>query len=146
MGAAGKKRVLGNATNAPAKRALVSKFVAESTAAEHGKTVKRAEWRLVIPTHVAESREQAWAEAGEGAVAFQAGYREETLGIPRGFEGRREDVARDMVERGNSRQEAERSIDFVLHVARYLGEAMMTFSEIERAVGLDLALRFGKGR
>ena len=51
--------------------------------------------------HLAETRKEAWAQAGEGAVAFQAGYREDTLGIPRGFEGKREDVAKEMVARNS---------------------------------------------
>ncbi|HWO73240.1 MAG TPA: LLM class flavin-dependent oxidoreductase [Dehalococcoidia bacterium] len=32
--------------------------IAEQTAAEHGKTVKREEWRLVVHAHIAETREQ----------------------------------------------------------------------------------------
>ena len=71
--------------------------IAEDLAEKHGKTVDRNQWRLVIPVHLAESREQAWAQAEAGAVEFQAGYREETLGIPRGFAGERKDVAREMV-------------------------------------------------
>ncbi|MDX2381704.1 MAG: LLM class flavin-dependent oxidoreductase [Acidimicrobiia bacterium] len=73
--------------------------IAEDMADKHGKSVDRSNWRLVIPVHLAETRKDAWAQAGEGAVAFQAGYREETLGIPRGFEGKREDVAKEMVAR-----------------------------------------------
>lgn len=74
--------------------------IAEAKAAEHGKSVSRANWRLVIPVHLAESREAAFAQCEQGGIHFQAGYREETLGIPRGFEGSRERVVRDMVERG----------------------------------------------
>lgn len=73
--------------------------IAEDTAQKNGKSVDRRNWRLVIPVHIAESTKDAWAQAGDGAVAFQAGYREETLGIPRGFEGKREDVAKEMVAR-----------------------------------------------
>ena len=73
--------------------------IAEDMAKQHDKQVDRSQWRLVIPVHLAETRKDAWAQAGEGAIAFQVGYREETLGIPRGFEGKREDVAREMVAR-----------------------------------------------
>jgi limonene 1,2-monooxygenase len=73
--------------------------IAQEMAEKHGKTVDRANWRLVIPVHLAQTRKEAWAQVGEGAVAFQAGYREETLGLPRGFEGPRADVAKEMVAR-----------------------------------------------
>ena len=73
--------------------------IAEAAADKHGKSVDRANWRLVIPVHLAHTRKEAWAQAGAGAVAFQAGYREETLGLPRGFDGPREDVAKQMVAR-----------------------------------------------
>lgn len=75
--------------------------IAEDMAKQHGKQVDRSQWRLVIPVHLAETRKDAWAQAGDGAIAFQAGYREETLGIPRGFESKREDVAREMVARNS---------------------------------------------
>lgn len=75
--------------------------IAQEMAEQHGKQVDRSQWRLVIPVHLAETRKDAWAQAGDGAIAFQAGYREETLGIPRGFEGKREDVAKEMVARNS---------------------------------------------
>jgi len=73
--------------------------IAEDYAEQYGKTVDRNEWRLVIPVHIAESREEAWRECESGAVEFQVGYREQTLGIPRGFDGPREQVARELVAR-----------------------------------------------
>lgn len=73
--------------------------IAETAAAEHGQRVDRAEWRLVIPVHLAQSRDEAFEQAEHGAIEFQAGYREETLGIPRGFDGDRAAIARDMVAR-----------------------------------------------
>jgi limonene 1,2-monooxygenase len=75
--------------------------IAETTAAEHGKQVNRRDWRLVIPVHLAESGDEAWAQCETGAIAFQVGYREKTLGIPRGFECEESRVAREMVARGN---------------------------------------------
>jgi limonene 1,2-monooxygenase len=74
--------------------------IAEEQADSSGHEVSRANWRLVIPVHLAESREEAFAQCEQGGIDFQAGYREETLGIPRGFEGSRDCVVRDMVERG----------------------------------------------
>ena len=54
--------------------------VAEESAAKNGKTVKREEWRLSIPVHLAETREKALAEARQGAGQFQREYFEDTIG------------------------------------------------------------------
>ena len=50
--------------------------IAEESAAEHGKTVCRDDWRLVIPVHLAESRK----EARLGAGRYLREYSEHTLG------------------------------------------------------------------
>ena len=63
--------------------------------------MNRAEWRLVIPTHIAASREEAFAQCREGAIRFQVEYRERTIGIPRGFECPDERLPEEMVARGN---------------------------------------------
>jgi limonene 1,2-monooxygenase len=59
--------------------------IAEETAAKHGKTVRRDEWRLVVPVYLAESREEALLEARLGAGRFQREYFGDTLGqqVPR---------------------------------------------------------------
>jgi limonene 1,2-monooxygenase len=54
--------------------------IAEESAAEHGKAVDRDEWRLVIPVHLAETREEAINDARIGAGRFQREYFETTLG------------------------------------------------------------------
>ena len=54
--------------------------VAETSAAEHEKTVSRDEWRLVIPVHLAETREEAINDARMGGGYFQREYLEETIG------------------------------------------------------------------
>ena len=46
--------------------------VAEETAAEHGKTMNRDEWRLVLHVHLAESRREALEQARAGAGALSA--------------------------------------------------------------------------
>jgi limonene 1,2-monooxygenase len=56
--------------------------IAEETAAKYGKTVRREEWRLVIPVYLAESREEAFREARLGAGRFQREYFGDTLGHP----------------------------------------------------------------
>jgi limonene 1,2-monooxygenase len=59
--------------------------IAEETAAKYGKTVRRDEWRLVVPVYLAESREEALQEARLGAGRFQREYFGDTLGqqVPR---------------------------------------------------------------
>jgi limonene 1,2-monooxygenase len=59
--------------------------IAAETAAQHGKTVSRDEWRLVVPMYLAESREEAFREARLGAGRFQREYFGDTLGndVPR---------------------------------------------------------------
>ncbi|MCH2171744.1 LLM class flavin-dependent oxidoreductase [Myxococcota bacterium] len=42
--------------------------VCEEKAAEHDRQVDRSHWRLVAPMHIAESREQAWADMEHGML------------------------------------------------------------------------------
>jgi limonene 1,2-monooxygenase len=39
---------------------------AEEAAAEHGQTLDRDKWRIALPVHVAETREEAYADVREG--------------------------------------------------------------------------------
>jgi limonene 1,2-monooxygenase len=55
--------------------------IAEETAAEHGQTVRREEWRLVVHVHLAESRKEAIAQARVRAGHYQQEYFEKTLGL-----------------------------------------------------------------
>ena len=54
--------------------------VAEDSAAEHGQTVDRDEWRLVLPVHLAETRKEAFEDARIGAGRYQREYFEHTMG------------------------------------------------------------------
>jgi limonene 1,2-monooxygenase len=54
--------------------------IAEETAAKHGKTMNRAEWRLVTPLHVAPTREEALADIQEGGTEFLRKYWVDALG------------------------------------------------------------------
>lgn len=74
--------------------------IAEEAAAEHGQKVYREEWRLVIPVHLAETRQDALNEARLGAGQFQREYFEETLGRPPIFHGPLEEVIDFMVDLG----------------------------------------------
>ncbi len=49
--------------------------VCEEAAAEHGQAVDRSSWRLVVPMHIAETREQARADMEHGTLRL-AGYME----------------------------------------------------------------------
>jgi limonene 1,2-monooxygenase len=73
--------------------------IAEQTAAEHGKTVSRDEWRLVLHVHLAETREQALAEVRTRAGAYWRDYFEDTVGFPRPFESSKDQVVDGMAER-----------------------------------------------
>ncbi len=55
---------------------------AEAAAAEHGQTVDRADWRVLMAWHLAETREQAVAEAAQGLHRWHNEYNVEILGRP----------------------------------------------------------------
>ena len=55
---------------------------AEKAAAEAGRTVDRAEWRLVQTMHLAETREQAFAEVEAGRIYELHNYWQPVLGRP----------------------------------------------------------------
>ena len=74
--------------------------IAEETAAEHGKTVKREEWRLVMPVHLAESRKEAVEQARVAAGNFQRNYYENTLGQDPVIDGPADKIIDTMVENG----------------------------------------------
>jgi limonene 1,2-monooxygenase len=55
---------------------------AEESAEKFGNTVHRADWRIVMSWHVAETREQARAEAGDGLLRWHNEYTVGTLMRP----------------------------------------------------------------
>jgi limonene 1,2-monooxygenase len=55
---------------------------AEESARKHGNTVDRANWRVLLSWHIAETREQARREAGEGLMRWNNEYVYETLKRP----------------------------------------------------------------
>ncbi len=55
---------------------------AEDSAAEHGNTVDRRDWRIVMNWHIAETRERARAEARDGLLRWHNEYNVETLQRP----------------------------------------------------------------
>jgi limonene 1,2-monooxygenase len=73
--------------------------IGEETAARHGKTMDRREWRLVVNVHVAEDDEQALREVSKGERHETMTYFEDTLGRP---PGRADDPLRDGVKMGTT--------------------------------------------
>ncbi len=72
--------------------------IAEDSATEHGQVVNRHDWRLVIPVHLAESREEAMNDARIGGGRFLREYTEGTNGRKAGFDGPLEKVIDHMTE------------------------------------------------
>lgn len=66
---------LRGAVNLPSQWAI-----AEEQSSLHGKTMNRADWRLVIPVHLAESRKEAFDDCRRGAARWQREYFVRTLG------------------------------------------------------------------
>ena len=73
--------------------------IAEETAAAHGATMDRREWRVVVNVHVAEEDEQALREVHRGERHETITYFEDTLGRP---PGRADDPLRDGVRMGTT--------------------------------------------
>lgn len=55
---------------------------AEEAAAQHGSTVDRADWRVLVSFHLAETKEQARKEAVHGLQRWHNEYNVDTLGRP----------------------------------------------------------------
>jgi limonene 1,2-monooxygenase len=70
--------------------------IAENTAAEHGKSVNRDEWRLVLHVHLAETREQALEQVRSRAGTYWREYFEGTMGFPRPFDSAKEQIVDEM--------------------------------------------------
>jgi len=74
--------------------------IGQQAAAEAGKTLRREQWSLVIPIHLAETRRDAFDQAREGAAAYLIDYFEMILGRPCPVDGPREKVIEQMAESG----------------------------------------------
>ena len=74
--------------------------VAEESAAASGQTVSRSEWRLVVPIHIAETKQQAVEEVRARAGRFVLDYVEGTTGRPRPVAGPHDKVVDQMMELG----------------------------------------------
>ena len=74
--------------------------IAEDTAAEHGKSMNREDWRLVTHVFLAESKKEAIEQARIKAGQYQRGYFEEALGNPSLFDGPADRIIDAMVDKG----------------------------------------------
>ena len=75
--------------------------VAEEEAERAGTTVRREEWRLSLPVHLAETRQEALDDARRGAAAYLLDYAEAITGRPRPVPGPPERIVDQMVEAGS---------------------------------------------
>jgi limonene 1,2-monooxygenase len=75
--------------------------VAEEAAAESGRSVCRDEWRLVLPVHLAETRQEAIAQVHDRATAWVTRYQRDVLSrpLPEGIPEER--VVETLAERGS---------------------------------------------
>jgi limonene 1,2-monooxygenase len=73
--------------------------IAEDTAAQHGTTMDRAKWRLVVNVHVAEDDELAIRQVHASERRETVTYFEDTLGRP---PGRHQDPLREGVQQGTT--------------------------------------------
>ena len=74
--------------------------IAEESAVEHGKTVKREEWRLMFPVFLAESRKEAIEHARVSSGIFQRDYFEDTMGFDSVMSGPPDKIIDHMVGEG----------------------------------------------
>ena len=75
--------------------------IAEDSAAVHGQTMNRDDWRLTIPVHLAEDRQQALDEVRLGAGRYLREYSEGTNGRKAGFDGPLEGIIDHMADNGS---------------------------------------------
>ncbi|HET6318886.1 MAG TPA: LLM class flavin-dependent oxidoreductase, partial [Chloroflexota bacterium] len=74
--------------------------LAEDAANESGRTVSRDEWRLVMPVHVAETRQEAIAQIHDRGTAWLTRYQRDVLGRPLPEGVPEEHAVEALVERG----------------------------------------------
>ena len=75
--------------------------IAEESAAEHGQQMNRHDWRLVLPVHIAETRQEALADVRVGSAQFLREYSEGTNGRKAVFDGPMDKVVDNMRDSGS---------------------------------------------
>jgi limonene 1,2-monooxygenase len=95
--------VLSVSTFMPAGLNLQSQWgLTEESAAKHGKTVDRANWRLMLPIYIAGTREEAYRDVSVEAYRFQKEYFGETLGRAFEYQGPPDQFAQVMAHVGGA--------------------------------------------
>ena len=74
--------------------------IAEETAAEHGNTMDRNEWRVVLHVYLAESKKEAMEQARVAAGRYQREYFENTLGQDETVDSPPDKIIDAMVDKG----------------------------------------------
>ncbi|WP_328916085.1 MULTISPECIES: LLM class flavin-dependent oxidoreductase [unclassified Streptomyces] len=104
---------------------------AEESAEEHGQRVDRAKWRITVPLHIAETREQAYRDVREGYSRWLHGYWGEAAGF---------DVAQDGVKPS---QELEAGIEQGLAIVGSAEDAVAAITHLqERSGGFGTFLNY----
>ena len=75
--------------------------IAEEAAAEHGRTMRREEWRLTIPIHLSDSREQALEDVRVAGGHYWVEYMQKVVGF-QPPPGPPETIIEQMVEAGSA--------------------------------------------
>ena len=75
--------------------------IAEESAAAHGHTMNRDDWRLVLPVHLAETRKEALDDARMGSGRYLREYSEGTNGRKAIFDGPLDKVIDQMADNGS---------------------------------------------
>ena len=95
---------------------------ATEAAERHGQEISRDDWRVVIPFHLADTKEQAFADVEAGALAYNVEYFAETLGRP---SAPGEETVQAMAERGGAiigtPQDAIDAVERILDLAGGFG-------------------------
>ena len=75
--------------------------IAEETAAEHGNSMNRDDWGIVLHVHLAETKKEAIEQARLASGRYQREYFENTLGLPQFYDGPSDQIVDYMVETDN---------------------------------------------
>ena len=75
--------------------------IAEDTAAKHGKTMDRSQWRVVLHVHLAESREEALRQMKQRGGRYRKEYSEGTTGSAPPSDFTVDEIAEHLVNQGS---------------------------------------------
>ena len=110
----------------------------EEEAEKHGNTMNREDWRIVLHTHVADSKKEAMKQIKERALWYQRDYFEDTLGTPSPYPNASRDQLVDMmVEGGNwivgTPDDVVEAIKSKAHTGR-IGDGKIFISSVDEVI------------